>query len=220
MPSRVASASVRFRLHATTFIPKACARAMISRPIWPSPTMPSVRPCRPRALEYSPLFHCAGPELGGLVRDPPVAGEQQSHHQFRHRNRVLPRAVGHEDAEARGRRHVDRVDARRRPGSTRLRLAPDLSAAADTRVPRTMRICGSTRSSAPGSVSAPRSGCDSTSQPSSFRPSMPIFSNLSAMRTRIAPSGPVTVHRSPFTAVREQTIRFAASARTTCSSAA
>jgi hypothetical protein len=33
---------------------------------------------------------------------------------------------------------------------TRLRLAPDLSAAADTRVPRTMRICGSTRLQCPG----------------------------------------------------------------------
>ena len=173
--------------HATTRIPNACARVAISRPICPSPTMPSVRPCRPRALEYSPLFHLPAPQLGHLVRDPPVAGEQQAHHQLRHRDRVLARAVGDEDAEARRRRHVDRVD----PGA-----GPDHQAQARPRLERRRRspACPARSGSAdrparsaPGSVSAPRSGCDSTSQPSSFRPSMPTFSNLSAMRTRMIP---------------------------------
>ena len=43
-PRRSASSCVRLRDQATTRMPKALARAAISRPICPSPTMPSVRP--------------------------------------------------------------------------------------------------------------------------------------------------------------------------------
>ena len=64
LPTRVviaasssAFASVRLRLHATTGMPNARARAMTSRPIVPVPSTPSVRPKRPRALPYSFLFH-------------------------------------------------------------------------------------------------------------------------------------------------------------------
>ena len=57
MPISSAAASVSERLQATTFMPKARARAIVSRPMAPVPTIPRVRPSRPLALPYFVLFH-------------------------------------------------------------------------------------------------------------------------------------------------------------------
>src|SRR5262249_15680015 len=65
---------------------------------------------------------------------------------------------------------------------TRLRLVPLRRASPVTFVPRTMSTLGSCSLRATGSASAVRSGSDTTVQPSSLSPSMPTFSNLSAMR--------------------------------------
>ena len=66
---------------------------------------------------------------------------------------------------------------------TSVRAVPALRVSAVTLVPRTIRMWGSTSLTAPGSAWAVRSGCETMLQPSSLRPSMPTFSNLSAMRT-------------------------------------
>ena len=66
---------------------------------------------------------------------------------------------------------------------TSVSAVPALSASAVTLVPRTIRMWGSTSLIAAGSASAVRSGCDTMPQPTSFRPSMTTFSNLSAIRT-------------------------------------
>ena len=55
-PSERAASGVRLRLQATTDMPKARARGIISLPMPPTPTRPSVRPKSPRALLYSFLF--------------------------------------------------------------------------------------------------------------------------------------------------------------------
>ena len=55
-PSAAARSGVRDGLQATTGMPKARARPSTSCPMRPSPTSPSVRPNRPRALLYSALF--------------------------------------------------------------------------------------------------------------------------------------------------------------------
>ena len=94
----------------------ARARAT-SRPIWPSPTMPSVRPYSPRALEYSPLFHLpwrrsavwSGMRRSQASRRPSTSSATAIE--------FLPGTVGDEDAELGRRGHVDGVDARRRRGS-------------------------------------------------------------------------------------------------------
>jgi hypothetical protein len=54
---RRGSFRVKLLLQATTGIPNARARGIISWPILPTPINPSVRPNRPRAFENSFLFH-------------------------------------------------------------------------------------------------------------------------------------------------------------------
>ena len=68
---------------------------------------------------------------------------------------------------------------------TSVSAVPALSASAVTFLLRTIRMCGSTSLIARGQRLRRESGCDTTVQPSSLRPSMPTFSNLSAMRTFI-----------------------------------
>jgi hypothetical protein len=68
---------------------------------------------------------------------------------------------------------------------TSVSAVPAFSVSALTLVLRTIRICGSTSLTAAGSASAVRSGCETMLQPSSFSPSMPTFSNLSAISTFI-----------------------------------
>ena len=171
MPSRSASSCVRLRHQPTTRIPNARARAAISRPICPSPTMPSVRPYSPRAFEYSPCSTSL-PQVGHLVGDPAVACEQQSHHQLGHGDRVLARTVGDEDAELRCAVHVDGVDAgagtddERQRRSRPERVGAHLLAADDQDVRIDCRISA-------GSASAFTSGSETTVQPRSLSPSMP-----------------------------------------------
>ena len=57
IPSFSARSGVSDRLQATTGIPNARARVIISCPIRPTPISPSVRPKMPGALLYSFLFH-------------------------------------------------------------------------------------------------------------------------------------------------------------------
>ena len=66
---------------------------------------------------------------------------------------------------------------------TSVSAVPALSASAFTFLLRTMRMCGSAALMAAGRSSAFTSGCDTTVQPSSLSPSIPTFSNLSAIST-------------------------------------
>src|SRR6187200_717095 len=66
---------------------------------------------------------------------------------------------------------------------TSVSAVPALSASAPTFLLRTMRMWGSVSRIRAASPSAFTSGWETTSHPSSLRPSMPTFSNLSAMRT-------------------------------------
>ena len=139
------------------------ARAAISRPIWPSPTMPERAPVEPARLGVLALVPASLPEVGHLVGNAPVAGEEQSHHQLGHRDRVLPRTVGDEDAEARRGGHVDRVDAgagadhERERGARLERVGAHLLAAHDEDVRIGLR--GWRRAAPPPSRRAARRRC-------------------------------------------------------------
>ena len=85
----------------------------------------------------------AAAKVGRLVRNPPVAGEDEAQHQLGHRDAVLAWTIGDEHAEPRGGPDVDRVDARARRESPGASPAPASSAAAFTFLPRTMRTLGS-----------------------------------------------------------------------------
>ena len=101
---------------------------------------PPVEPARLGVLALVPL---ALPEVGHLVGDPAVAGEQQPHHQLGHRDRVLARDSW--------RRRSPRLDAVATsmvsiPAPARITsvsAVPALSASAVTFLPRTIRMCGS-----------------------------------------------------------------------------
>jgi hypothetical protein len=71
---------------------------------------------------------------------------------------------------------------------TSVSAVPASSASRVTFLLRTIRICGSSCRTSAGSASAVTSGCDTTVHPSSCKPSMPTFSNLSAIRTFMCPS--------------------------------
>ena len=87
------------------------ARRITSCAMLPSPSRPSVRPHRPRAFEYSFLFHLparSSATLSGMRRS---SASISANVELGDRDRVLARAVGHVDAARRRRRHVDRVVA-------------------------------------------------------------------------------------------------------------
>ena len=173
---------VRLRDQAATCIPNAFARTAISRPIWPSPTMPRVRPCSPRAFEYSALFQTPA-RLSATW-----SGTRRSQES---RSAITSSATATELRPGQLETNTPRADAAgtsivSMPAPARItrpRLGPAFSAAAVTLVLRTISTLGSVSASAAGRSSAVSSGRISTVQPSSLSPSIPTFSNLSAIRT-------------------------------------
>jgi hypothetical protein len=171
---------VRLRDQAITRIPNACARAATSRPICPSPTIPSRRPKSPRAFEYSLLFQVpwrrsavwSGIRRSHASSSPSTSSATATEFfpgQFE-TNTPSPEAVSTSIVSIPAPARITSVSA-----------VPALSASALTFLPRTIRMCGSVSRTSAGSASALTSGCDTTVQPSSFSPSIPTFSNLSAI---------------------------------------
>ena len=144
--------------------------------------MPSVRPCRPRAFEYSPLFQVPARSSATW------SGIRRSHESS---SPITSSATAIEFLPGQLETKTPRLDAVltsmvSMPAPARMTsvsAVPALSASAFTFLPRTMRMCGSAARMAAGSSSAFTSGCETTVQPSSFSPSIPTFSNLSAINT-------------------------------------
>src|SRR4051812_40956631 len=167
-----------------TRIPNARAREATSRPICPSPTTPSRRPYSPRALEYSPLFQRP------WRRSAVWSGIRRSQASSRP---ITSSATAIEFLPGQLLTKIPRLEAgatailsMAAPARiTRVSAVPAPSASAPTFLLRTMRMCGSVSRIRAASPSAFTSGWETTSHPSSLRPSIPTFSNLSAMRTFI-----------------------------------
>ena len=72
-------------------MPKPAARRIISWPMLPTPSRPSVLPYSPCAFEYSFLFHLPGAQLGDVVGHAPIEREDQREGQLGDGDRVLAR---------------------------------------------------------------------------------------------------------------------------------
>ena len=93
--------AVKLLLHATTGIPNARARGIISCPILPTPINPSVRPNNPRAFENSFLFHSPRRKRDDVVGDASIECEDQSKGEFGNGDRVFAGTVRNVNAALR-----------------------------------------------------------------------------------------------------------------------
>ena len=162
-------------------MPKPAARRIISWPMLPTPSRPSVRPYSPRAFEYSFLFQRPGAQLGDVVGNAAIERQHQRERQLGDGDRVLARAVRHVDAALRrGRRRRSCCSRRRRGRSATSRPASSIGAGDLACRARRARRRRSSRSPA----SAPRPSGRARRRPRSRRPSgrrCRSVSNLSAI---------------------------------------
>ena len=151
----------------------------------PGPRCRACRPCSPRALEYSPLFHGPGRRSAtwsGIRRSQasssPITSSATA-------IEFLPGQLADEDPRGSRRWRRRSCRCRRRPGSPARARCPRSSASAPTFLLADDEDVGiGLPDQSRGQLLAPsRRAGRPPSQPSSLSPSMPTFSNLSAIRT-------------------------------------
>ena len=173
--------------------PRACrrraARRATSCPMRPSPTSPSVRPNRPRALLYSALFQRPALRSAALAGMRRSSARMQAEGQLGDGDGVLARAVGHVDA-ARARPPPRRSCCSPRPRGRRGRAIRS-SAAAPTAVLLTTSTLASLVRSRRLERRPFQVGSYSTWQPARRSDIHPALPNVSAMRTLMEDSGQI-----------------------------